>query len=248
MRLAKFMGAAVLAIATLQAAPASAQGSEMKISASAPVVAIGVTESEEAMPDMATVVAAVSIKSPDAKKALDETNREMAKLLAAIKAAKIEPKDIQTTGVSVRENVNYTDQGPSTDGYVASSSVNLTVRDLAKLTTLMSELVSAGATELNGPFFGIDNEDALTDKARMRAFDTAKRRATAYATKAGFKNVRLLQVSENVDRTYGFVGNEAAADAALAAGDAARGMADTPIEPGLISRSVTATFQFEMVP
>lgn len=252
MLFAKFMGAAALAIAAMQAAPAAAQNMDVKVSATSPVVAIGVTETEEAMPDMATVTAGVMSKKPDAAKALDEANKEMAKLMAAIRAAKIDPKDIQTTGVSVSENTTYTDNGPVTDGFRADSSVTLTIRDLAKLKTLMSDLVAAGATTLAGPYFSIDNEDALTDKARMKAFDTAKRRATAYATKAGFKSVRLLSVQENVDfnsMPYALADAAAATEpAAAAAAMAARAVADTPIEPGLISRSVTATFQFEMVP
>jgi uncharacterized protein len=248
MRFAKFMGAAALAIAAMQAAPALAQGMDMKISASNPVVSIGVTENEEAMPDMATVTAGVLVKLPDAKKALDGANKDMAKLIVAIRAAGIDPKDVQTSSVSVNENTNYTDNGAVTDGYRATSTVTLTVRDLAKLKTLMSDLVAAGATQLDGPFFAIDDEDALTDKARMKAFDTAKRRAMAYASKAGFKSVRLLKVNENAE----YEGIEyAAADASAAAMEIApqeKAIADTPIEPGLISRAVTATFHFEMVP
>jgi uncharacterized protein len=247
MRFAKFMGAAALAIAAMQAAPVLAQGMDMKISASNPVVSIGVTENEEAMPDMATVTAGVMVKLPDAKKALDQANKDMAKLIAAVRAAGIDSKDVQTSGVSVGENTNYTDNGAVTDGYRANSTVTLTVRDLAKLKTLMSDLVAAGANQLDGPFFAIDDEDALTDKARMKAYDTAKRRAMAYAAKAGFKSVRLIKVNENAEyEGIEYAAAEAATDAAAVAMKAE--IADTPIEPGLISRAVTATFHFEMVP
>lgn len=250
MRLAKMMGAATLAISVMQALPAFAQGMDMKISASSPVVAIGVTETEEAMPDMATVNAGVSVTLPDADKALNRVNKEMAKLIVTIQAAGIDLKDVQTSGVTVAENTNYTDSGPVTDGYRADSTVKITVRDLAKLSSFMSDLVIAGATQLSGPFFAIDDEDALTDKARMKAFDTAKRRASAYAMKAGFKSVRLLMVSENADYAgMEYAAAAAVSDAAEAAGEAAaKVIADTPIEPGVIERSITATFQFEMVP
>jgi uncharacterized protein len=248
MRFAKIMGAAALAIAAMQAAPVLAQGMDMKISASNPVVSIGVTENEEAMPDMATVTAGVMVKLPDAKKALDQANKDMAKLIVEVRAAGIDPKDTQTSGVSVGENTNYTDNGAVTDGYRANSTVTLTVRNLAKLKTLMSDLVAAGATQLDGPFFAIDDEDALTDKARMKAFDTAKRRAMAYAAKAGFKSVRLIKVNENAEyEGIEYAAAEAAADAAAGAVMKSE-IAETPIEPGLISRAVTATFHFEMVP
>jgi uncharacterized protein len=238
--------------AALLAAPqiVVAQTAEIKVTAANPVVAIGVTGTEEAMPDMATITAGVEVKLPDAKKALDKANQDMAKVIAVVKAAGIQPKDIQTDGVSVEENIDYAQDNPKPDGYRAFSRITLTVRDLSRLKTLVGDIVAAGANELRGPNFSIDNEDALTDKARMKAFDTAKRRAMAYATKAGFKSVRLLKVSEDAgyEAAMGYAA-EAGADAAAAgAAPPEEKIVETPIEPGLISRSVTATFHFEMVP
>lgn len=241
------------AIALPLAIPAqTAFAQEIRVSASNPVVAIGVTESEEAKPDIATINAGVQADNADAKKAADETNRTMEKILAVVRAAGIEAKDIQTTGASVGEQFDYSGEKEVSKGFRAYNVVTLKIRDLAKLQALLSDLVDAGANDLSGPYFDVDDGDALTDKARMAAFDTAKRRATAYATKAGFKSVRLLQVNEGaftgMEYAYGAAA-EAAADAAAAAGAAAvRGVADTPIEPGLTSRTVTATFHFEMVP
>jgi uncharacterized protein len=228
---------------------AAAQTGEIKVTAANPVVAIGVTGTEEAMPDIATITAGVEVKLPDAKKALDQANKDMVKIMAVLKSANIAAKDMQTEGVSVNENMDYSQEDPKPNGYRASNRVSLTIRDLSKLKTLMSDLVAAGATELRGPDFSIDNEDALTDKARMKAFDTAKRRAMAYATKAGFKSVRLLKVSEDAGyEASASYAAEAAADAAAGIAPPEEKIAETPIEPGLISRSVTATFHFEMVP
>jgi uncharacterized protein len=248
MRITKILVAAALFAATLQTAPSEAQTMDVKVTATNPVVTIGVTASEEATPDMASLSAGVEASSPDAKVALDEANKKMAKLMAAVKAAKFDPKDMQTSAVSVQEDFDYTDNGPVSKGFKASNSVTLTVRDLKKLEKLISNLVDAGATNVSGPYFSIENEDALTDKARMKAFDQARRRAMAYANKAGFKNVRLLQVRENVGDNFGGAAY-AAADAASAAGEAAKAaISDTPIEPGTIARYITANFQFEMVP
>jgi uncharacterized protein len=248
------MRKAALAVlcASLVIAPqyAGAQTSDIKATAANPIVAIGVTGTEEAMPDIATITAGVEVKLPDAKKALDQVNKDMVKIVAVIKAAGIEPKDMQTDGVTVQENIDYSQDGPKPNGYRATNSISLTIRDLSKLKTLMSDLVAAGTTELQGPNFSIDNEDILTDKARMKAFDNAKRRAMAYATKAGFKSVRLLKVSEDAgyEGATGYAAAAVADAAATGAMAVKEEVADTPIEPGIISRSVTATFHFEMVP
>jgi uncharacterized protein len=249
MRLSGFIGAAALMVAAIQSGASEAQVMDAKPNATGPIVTISVTEFEEAMPDIATVSAGVDAVSADASKALDEANKKMQNLMVAIKAAKLDPKDVQTSGVNVGEEFDYTSGDRESKGYRAANIVSLKVRDLSKLKTLMSALVAAGATTLNGPNFGVDDEDVLTDKARMRAFDTAKRRATAYAMKAGFKSVKLQMVSEGADYSGIEYAAAAAADASAGgAADAMKAVVDTPVEPGLIQRSVAATFQFEMIP
>jgi uncharacterized protein len=114
---------------------------------------------------------------------------------------------------------------------------------------LMADLVAAGSNNLSGPAFGLDDNEALTDKARGKAYDNAQRRALAYARKAGFKSVRLLNVNEGAGETdYSYA--EAAAAGADAAAGAVMKLEAAPalIEPGLVSETVYATFIFEMVP
>jgi uncharacterized protein len=97
----------------------------------------------------------------------------------------------------------------------------------------------------------VDDDDALTDKAREKAFDTAQRRALAYARKAGFKSVRLLTINEGAgdfDYAYGAAAAGAAAAADAAAGAVAVKAEAAPIEPGEVSQTVYASFLFEMVP
>lgn len=244
MRFSGWVVAAGLALAAMQSGAGEAQAMQIKATSANPIVAIGVTELEEAVPDTATLTIGVEALSPDAKKALDEANKKMQTLMAAVKAAKFDPKDVQTSSVTVAEDFDFANDPPVSRGFKAMNGVTLTVRAVPKLQKLISDLVAAGATMMEGPYFSVENEDLLTDKARMKAFDTAKRRALAYAGKAGFKSVRLVMVTENADY---YEGVEYAA-AAAAAGEAAAAIADTPIEPGVVQRTVTATFQFEMVP
>lgn len=215
-----------------------------------PTVAIGVSATEESAPDIATINAGLNITETTSEAAMEKNSRDFAKIMAVVKKYKIDPKDLKTNRVNVREDFDYTDDGRKPRGFVASNSLSIKVRDLKIVGALMADLAAAGANNLNGPDFGLDDNEALTDKARAKAFDTAKRRATAYATKAGFKSVRLLSVNEGAgEMDYAPYAAEAAADAAAAAGDAAAKSASAAIiEPGLVSESVYATFIFEMVP
>jgi uncharacterized protein len=250
MRFAGLMGAAALLLASTNMMGGSAMAANPMPTTTNPTVAIGASGTEESMPDIAVISAGLETKDAAADAAMEKNSRDFAKIMAVVKKYGIAPKDMQTTGVTVREDYDYTDDGRKSNGFVASNSLSVTIRDLKKVGAFMSDLVAAGANNVSGPIFSVDDNEALTDKAREKAFDTAQRRALAYARKAGCKAVRLLTINEGAgdfDYAYGAEVVGAAADAAAAVGEAVKAEA-APIEPGEVSQTVYASFLFEMVP
>jgi hypothetical protein len=69
-------------------------------------------------------------------------------------------------------------------------------RDAANAGRILDSLVTAGATEINGPTFQIAEADAALDEARTRAVATARARADLYARTLGMRVARILAVSE----------------------------------------------------
>jgi uncharacterized protein len=271
MRLVCLSLATALALTTAAYAKDKAPAAPVQLN---PTISIGVTESEEGSPDTATITAGVNNRASSAALAMDKNNRSMSQIIAVLDAAGIDAKDRTTSDVLVDQEYDYS-SGRRPKDFVASSSVGVDAHNISSLGKLMADLVAAGATQLNGPYFSLKEDDVLTDKARERAFDAARRRALAYAKKAGFRDVRLTAISENagglgvpfpIDTRVGFLGNEtaagAAADAVMAAGAAAaegaaaavdamaaassRPVVPAKIEPGVISKSVSAIFQFEL--
>lgn len=253
MRLGYLLGATALALATLQggAVPANAQVLPPAPSAKSPTVAIGATGFAEATPDVADITAGLITKDPSSEAAIENNNREFAKILAVAKKYNIAPADLRTIGLSVRPNYKYTeDGGEELTGYTATNSVSITVRELKTIGKMLGDLGLAGANSINGPTFYVENNEPLMDQAREEAFDNAQRRALAYARKAGFKSVRLLTINESAgDMAYAGAYAEAAADvASIGAMDVMKQATQAPIEPGLVSETVYASFLFEMVP
>lgn len=251
MRFSGIFGAAALLMASTNLTGATAMAAIPVPASTHPTVAIGAGATEETAPDIAAINAGLNTTEATADVAMEKNNLEFAKIMAVVKKYKIDPKDLKTTGVSVGEEYDYTDEGRKPKGYVASNSLSIKVRDLTTIGALMADLVAAGANNLNGPQFALDDNEGLTDKAREKAYDTAQRRASAYARKAGFKSVRLLTINEGAnDMAYDYgPPAELAADAAAAAGAAAaKAVTATQIEPGLVSETVYATFIFEMMP
>jgi uncharacterized protein len=250
MRFSGILGAAALLLASTHLAGRAAMAAIPVPTSTHPTVAIGASATEETAPDIASITASLNTTEPTADVAMEKNNREFAKIMTVVRKYKIDPKDLQTTGLNVGEDYDYTDDGKKSLGFVAWNSLAITVRDLKIIGALMADLVAAGVNNLTGPVFGLDDNEALTDVARGKAYDNAQRRALAYARKAGFKSVRLLTINEGVNQTsYSYAADAAAEVAAAAKGGMMKYESlAASIEPGLVAETVHADFIFEMMP
>ena len=110
----------------------------------------------------------------------------MTKVIAAIRAAGVAERDIQTTGINIHPTYRHVEnEEPRISGYSANNSVSLKVRDIAKLGEVLDALVASGANNVSGPSFGIDQPEAVYDEARRKALEQARRRADMYAESLG---------------------------------------------------------------
>lgn len=149
------------------------------------------------VPDVATISAGVVTQAADANAAMRANATQMAKVMAAIKAAGIAERDIQTAGISVHPQYRYAEnQPPVITGYQASNTVNLKVRDIGDLGGVLDALVASGANQVNGPSFEIDKPEAAYDEARLAALEKAKARAETYARAMGLRVRRVVSISE----------------------------------------------------
>jgi len=148
-------------------------------------------------PDIATLSTGVVSQAVDANAALRANAADMQKVMAAIRAAGIAERDVQTSGVSLYPQYRYAEnQPPAITGYQASNTVNLKVRDLSKLGAVLDALVASGANQINGPTFEIENPDPVVDDARRAALKKARARADMYAEALGMKVLRIVSIDE----------------------------------------------------
>jgi uncharacterized protein YggE len=228
------LGAAAIAAAPLSAA-------EVQIQSAGPVVELQVTETVEGSPDIATISAGVTTQSQTAVGAMQDNAREMTRVVDRIKALGIAEKDIQTTGINLSPRYDYdrTSQQQVFRGYQASNRVSVKLRNVERTGNVLDALVAAGATDIGGPDFSIDDDSAARAQARRTAMENAKTQALEYARWAGYSNVRLLEVSESMAVSPPRPMMRAAMN------DAA--VESTPVQPGLVGSSVTVSVKYEMV-
>ncbi|GAB2516210.1 SIMPL domain-containing protein [Lysobacter humi (ex Lee et al. 2017)] len=179
------MSAAAQAPATVQVA---ADGTLLTVSAQA--------EARRA-PDIATVSTGVVTQAADANAAMRANAEQMTRVVAALRAAGIAERDVQTSGVNLNPQYRYAEnQPPVITGYQAMNTVNATVRDLGRLGRILDALVATGANQINGPTFDIDDKDPVLDEARRSALEKARARADMYARTLGLRVRRIVSIDE----------------------------------------------------
>jgi uncharacterized protein YggE len=219
--------------------------------AQTPVVTVRIQENLKMPPDEATLSVATRTNAPTASAALERNKVKTEQLVAAIRAAGIDSKDIQTEGVNISPDYRYeTVNGRGEQrmvGYVAGNSVRIKTRRIDRLSSLLDALTAAGADQLYGPNFGIADPLPLRREARKRAMERGEAEAMEYARNAGFNRVRLLTVEEGVSYR--------ATDIVVTGSRASAGPPPPPpppaperggIEPGPIETGVQLTLQYRM--
>jgi uncharacterized protein len=151
----------------------------------------------ETAPDQATISLGVTTNADTAVAALAANSEAMAKMTEQLKAAGVAAADLQTSNLSLNPNWSgYDSSSPTISGYVASNMLNVRVRDLTALGTILDAAVSDGANTMNGITFGLSEPNPVMNEARTRAVADATSRATVLATAAGATLGPIVSISE----------------------------------------------------
>ena len=233
---------AIPLLAASAAVALPAQAAEVQIQAQGPVVELTVNETVQAKPDIVEISAGVTTEAPTAVEAMRLNAERMNAVVERIEALGIAEDDIQTLGINLGAQYDY-DQArgrPVFRGYQASNRVSVILRDVSRAGPVLDALVAAGATDIGGPTFSLEDDSEARAQARQAAFEKGKAQAMQYARWSGYSDVRLLEVNETVlpgpPMPMGgrAMRMEAAADAS------------TPVAPGLVETMVTLTVKYEM--
>jgi uncharacterized protein YggE len=187
----------VVIASALLAAPVAAAESD-----NPPALTINGRAEVQVAPDIAFVTVGVTSEAETAAAALAANNVALSKALEVIRAAGVEARDLQTSGLSLQARYHYPRDPSDKDrqriiGYVANNNVTVRVRDLTKLGSLLDKVVTAGANQILGIAFDVSERDRLLDDARRKAVADARRKAELYAAAAGIKLGKLRSLSES---------------------------------------------------
>lgn len=241
MKSVKYWGSAslvVIAVAVVAfiALPALAQDSGTD-SARYPVDTITVSGSGSAAgaPNIATMEIGVETRNVDVREAFSQNNTTIDSVIAALLEAGVAREDIRTSGLSIyQDRYGYgmgIPESEMTSTFVVNNLVRVVVRDTAKVGDVMSAAVDAGANNIYGLNFGIEDQTALESDARVQAMANAAVRAEELAKIAGVELGEILVINENWGGGVGPFDVMNLATAGLGGGGAS-------IEPGQLSVTV----------
>lgn len=211
-------------------------------------------------PDLAVFSAGVVTQGRTAAQAMSDNSRRMDAVIAALRRAGVAERDIQTSAISLQPRFSNPDreamirarelrepyvppaepQSPTIVGYDAHNNVQVRVRRLAEMGRIIDTLIEAGANQVNGPSFTVDEPSAALDEARAEAVANARRRAEIYARAAGMRVGRILAISEGGGY---YPLQQAFGESRMAAAPAP----PPPIAPGELTLGVSVSVQFELI-
>jgi uncharacterized protein YggE len=215
-------------------------------------------------PDIAMFSAGVVSQGITASQALADNSRQMDSVIATLKRAGIADRDIQTSAISLQPRYSDPERDaqvrarttgqpylPPTEpariiGYEARNTVQVRVRRLPQMGKIIDTLIEAGANQVDGPSFTLDEPREALDEARREAITVGRKRAELYAQATGMRVARLLSVSEGggyypVQQVIAVTGSR------LGYGGAPPPPPPpAPVSPGELNLGVSVSLQFEL--
>lgn len=149
------------------------------------------------VPDVATINIGVRTEANEVADALEGNTKQANAISKALQDLGVANEDIQTSNFNVYPSDRYNPMTGEVEGryFVVENTVNVKVRDLSSLGEVLSTVVDAGANNIYGINFSIEDRDAAVAEARDLAIADAKAKAEAIAEAAGVELGDLININ-----------------------------------------------------
>jgi hypothetical protein len=152
----------------------------------------------EAVPDTAYVDVGITVNnSPtveQAQKMIDDVNN---KIIEAMKKLQIKKEDIKTSNYSIYPNYSYDKEPSKISGYNGNVTISIKVKNTQNTAKVIEEATKAGANNIQGTRFVIDNPQNYRELAREKAIKNAKEQAQKLTKNLGIKLGKIVNVVES---------------------------------------------------
>jgi uncharacterized protein len=149
----------------------------------------------EIAPDEASIMITASCLNKDIRQARSCLIDITSNLDNELRSFGIQKEDILTTNVNLNKQYIWSNNSEVFNGYSASTTTSVRVRDLKILDELYTNLLSNDKLTVGSLTYGHSKMDSLNNMAYIRALENANRLADQILTQLPEKNKSILQVS-----------------------------------------------------
>ena len=159
----------------------------------------------QAPPDKATVRFSIITKDKKAEKARVANELTSKEVLNSVRELGISDEHMQLESLNISEEQKYDPktQTYESEGYKASRSFVVELRDLDKLAGLIAAVVSHGSNDLSSVQYGLRSPDTLRMQALKEATAQAAQKADLMLSSLGEKRSSTISIEE-VTNNYGY--------------------------------------------
>ncbi|MFA5087274.1 MAG: SIMPL domain-containing protein [Candidatus Paceibacterota bacterium] len=176
------------------------------------VISVSKTGTVYVKPDLAVVTITSTTDAATASDAISKNRDKSSAVLTFLKAQGVEDKYIKTVSYSVNPKYEYVSAISAIDyarplnqklvGYTATESLEVKIKQLDKIGDITTGAVTAGASNVSGLSFTVENIDAVKADARNQAIANAKADAQSIAKGLGVNLGKITGFTESGSYPY----------------------------------------------
>lgn len=201
-------------------------------------VTVSGTGSTTAQPDLATIDFSVITEEKTAEGAEQSNSKKMTAVIAVLKSAGIDEKDIQSSGFYVNPVYDYSKSAAVVTGYSVQNTVTVKVRAFDKLGALITDAIAAGANSVSSLNYSLEDSAQYYQQALEAAIKDATGKIGAIAQASGVKiSAAPVSITEQSQSATPMASPAAVRETGMAADSAAA----VPTQPG--EMNITAQVQ-----
>lgn len=206
----KQMLCALLTVCLLLIGSASAMAAQPDV----PSISVSANATIEVAPDTAVISFDVNGKGRTAAEATNAAASKMEGVRHNLLGCNILGSDITTASYTLYPD---TDIKGKITGYIASNSVRIKLKDIAKLGPVIDKISAAGVDTINNISFSVSSRELYRNRLLAQAVENARQQAAVVANAGGRTLGKLLSAnissySGGLERSYGNMKLMAAAD------------------------------------
>ncbi|MFA5432028.1 MAG: SIMPL domain-containing protein [Candidatus Paceibacterota bacterium] len=152
-----------------------------------------------ATPDVGLINISVKTEARDVATATNDNSVNMNEIISFIKSSNVEEKDIKTTRFNINPIYAWEEKTGKRNltGYEVYQTINVKIRDLNKVGSVISGATERGANDVSSLSFIVDDDEKVKEEAKNLAIKDAQAKAKNLEKALGVKMVKIINFSEN---------------------------------------------------